>query len=96
MNSLQSALSDTSSNKSPWIDGLPYEFYKTFWNILGPDLLDVFYFAIHNDELPIYCRHSVVTLLPKKGDLSLLNNWRPVSLLCCDYTIFVQCLSNRL
>ena len=37
-----------------------------------------------------------MTLLPKKGDLGLLQNWQPVSLLCTDYKILAKCLSNRL
>ena len=32
----------------------------------------------------------------KKEDLSLLNNWRPVSLLCMVYEIFAKCIANRL
>jgi len=28
-------------SKAPGSDGLPKEFYKTFWHILGPDLVDV-------------------------------------------------------
>lgn len=32
----------------------------------------------------------------KKGDLSLLKNWRPVALLCAEYKIVSKCLSNRL
>lgn len=32
----------------------------------------------------------------KKGDLTLLKNWRPVALLTTDYKIFSKCISNRL
>ncbi len=31
--------------------------------------------------LPVSCQRAVLTLLPKKGDLNLLKNWRPVALL---------------
>lgn len=36
------------------------------------------------------------SLLPKKGGLGLLKNWRPVSLLCTDYKILAKVLSTRL
>ena len=32
----------------------------------------------------------------QKGDLCELKNWRPVALLCADYTIFAKVLANRL
>lgn len=38
----------------------------------------------------------MLSLLPKKGDLGFLKNWRPVSLLCSDYEIFSKCLANRI
>ena len=37
-----------------------------------------------------------MTLLPKKGDLQELKNWRPVSLLCTDYKILSKALALRL
>lgn len=38
----------------------------------------------------------MLSLLPKKGDLALLKNWRPVALLCTDYKVLSRALSNRL
>ncbi len=35
--------------------------------------------------LPTSCQHAVLSLLPKKGDLALLKNWRPVALLTTEY-----------
>ena len=42
------------------------------------------------------CRWAVITLLPKKGDLQQLKNWRPVSLLCTDYKLLSKALATRL
>jgi hypothetical protein len=47
-------------------------------------------------ELLMSCRRVALTLLAKKRDLCELKNWRPVALLCADYNIFSQVLSNRL
>lgn len=57
---------------------------------------DVFKDSFNSGTLPTSCTRAVLSLLPKKGDLGLLKNWRPVSLLCTDYKILSKCLSNRL
>ncbi|GAA6087544.1 uncharacterized protein LOC114772546 [Tachysurus ichikawai] len=55
------------SGKAPGIDGLPIEFYKC----LGEDLLLVINHSLAKGRLPLSCRRAVLTLLPKKGDLSI-------------------------
>uniref|UniRef100_A0A3B3WLD2 Reverse transcriptase domain-containing protein n=1 Tax=Poecilia mexicana TaxID=48701 RepID=A0A3B3WLD2_9TELE len=67
---------------------------QTFWRLLGEDLWEVLQELA--GILPSSCRQAVLSLLPKKGDLTLLKNWRPVSLLCVDYKLFSKVLSNRL
>jgi hypothetical protein len=47
-------------------------------------------------RLPDSFRTAKIKLIPKKGDLSLLNNWRPISLLNCFYKIISRVLANRL
>ena len=44
---LDLALRGMHNGKSPGSDGLPKEFYVTFWDLLGPDLLEVFQRAYH-------------------------------------------------
>ncbi|KAK3531767.1 hypothetical protein QTP70_028294, partial [Hemibagrus guttatus] len=39
---------------------------------------------------------GMITLLPKKGDLQDIKNWRPVSLLCTDYKVMSKVLANCL
>uniref|UniRef100_A0A8D3EEN3 Reverse transcriptase domain-containing protein n=1 Tax=Scophthalmus maximus TaxID=52904 RepID=A0A8D3EEN3_SCOMX len=82
--------------KAPGIDGLPPEFYKTFWEELKTDIMDVFTESFGDCSLPQSCRRAVLTLLPKKGDLMDITNWRPVSLPCSDYKLLSKVLSSRL
>ena len=93
---LSAAVEQLSCGRSPGVDGLPAEFYKTFWTLLGRDLMEVFQGCLDYGTLPLSCTRAVLTLLPKKGDLGLLQNWRPVSILCTDYKILAKVLSNRL
>ena len=51
---------------------------------------------ISSGTLPHSFRRAVITLIPKKGDLADIANWRPVSLLNNDYKIFAKVLANRL
>ena len=87
---LSAAVKQLSCGRSPGIDGLLAEFYKTFWTLLGEDLMEVFQGCLDSGTLPLSCTRAVLTLLPKKGDLGLLQNWRPVSLLCTDYNILAK------
>ncbi len=93
---LTDAVKQLSSGRSPVIDGITTDFYHYFWNVLGQDFYEVVKKCFENGFLPSSCRRAVLSLLPKKGDLGLLKNWRPVSLLCTDYTILAKCLANRL
>ena len=93
---LTTAVDQMASGRSPGLDGLPIDFFKTLWNIIGPDLHEVFLDCLKSGLLPVSCRRAVLSLLPKKGDLALLKNWRPVALLCTDYKVLSRALSNRL
>ncbi len=54
------------NGKSPGIDGLTVEFYKTLWPVIGEELLAVFNDSLKRGLLPLSCRRAVITLLPKK------------------------------
>ena len=90
------AVSQTLNDRSPGTDGLTYEFYKSFWQLLGKDLVKVFNHSFENKELPESQKYGLLTLLFKKGERALLSNWRPVSLLNTDYKILAKALSVRL
>uniref|UniRef100_A0A8C2FKM2 Reverse transcriptase domain-containing protein n=1 Tax=Cyprinus carpio TaxID=7962 RepID=A0A8C2FKM2_CYPCA len=93
---LYKALQSMESGRAPGVDGLPVDFYKAFWLELGVDLLEVLKDSLSKGGLPLSCRRAVITLLPKKGDLTDIKSWRPVSLLCSDYKILSKALGNRL
>ena len=64
---LHKALKDLTNKKSPGVDGLTAEFYKSFFHILGPILLDTLNYSRNNGQLPISLRRAVITLLQKKA-----------------------------
>ncbi|KAJ3599845.1 hypothetical protein NHX12_033799 [Muraenolepis orangiensis] len=64
---LHTALMSLGNGKAPGIDGLPVEFYKSFWPIVGEDLLEVFRDSLQKGQLPLSCRRAAITLLQKRG-----------------------------
>ena len=83
-------------NRSPGEDGLPVEFYKTFWKQLDNFLVEMYNECFEKKELPISVRKSVITLIHKKDDKSDIANYRPISLTNTDYRIVARILSARL
>ena len=90
------ALKSMKSNRSPGIDGLPYEFYERFWDVLVSDLVDTFNSCADSGCLAFSQHSAIITLLHKKNDKLDVKNWRPISLLCTDYKILSKALTNRL
>ena len=85
-----------ASIKSPGTDGLPAEFYKVFWDYVKPFLLNALNCSYTNGHLSIMQRIGLITLVPKKNKpANLLKNWRPITLLNCDYKIAAKSIANR-
>ncbi|KAK3534854.1 hypothetical protein QTP86_028560 [Hemibagrus guttatus] len=93
---LHKALQGMENGRAPGIDGLPFEFYKAFWAVIEQDVLEVLRDSMNAGQLPLSCRRAVLTVLPKKGDLTHLKNWCPVSLLCTDIKLLSKALASRL
>lgn len=94
---MSEALKNTKNNKSPGLDGIPYEFYKFFWNDIGEYLLASLNYSYEQGQLSINQRQGVISLLPKgKKDTLYLTNWRPITLLCTDYKLVSKVIASRL
>ena len=93
---INTALKTMVNGKSPGIDGLPCEFYKLFWKSLGKHFLNVINSCFDNKSLTPSQRIALISCLFKKGDRENIKNWRPLSLLNCDYKIIAKVLANRL
>lgn len=85
-----------SGNKSPGTDGLPSEFYKAVFDLIGPDLVQLYSTIFDEGLLSETQRTAVITLIPKKGDPLDPGNRRPISLLTVDYKILAKVLQVRL
>lgn len=85
------------TGKAPGTHGLPTEYYKALWEVLGPHMVELFNGVIREGMAPDSWTEALITLLPKEGnDLSLIQNYRPISLLNADYKLFAAVLADRL
>ena len=91
------ALKDMSLNKTPGSDGLPVEFYNAFWSDISDHLLNALNYAYHKGQLSVSQKRGVIKVIPKKdAEPYYVKNWRPITLLNCDYKIAAKAIANRL
>ncbi|KAM7298415.1 hypothetical protein ISCGN_019010 [Ixodes scapularis] len=82
---------------APGPDGLPAEFYVTFWDVLANPLVQLVNGFLETGEVPPSFRRGRVILLPKEGGSSSdPAAWRPITLLNADYKIVASLLVSRL
>ena len=93
---LRKAVISLENDKSPGINGLTANFYKYFWPLFGTSLTHVYNHAFRAGRLAVSQRRGIITLLFKKGDRTLLQNWRQITLLTTDFKILSKALANSL
>jgi len=99
---LWEAIDSFKEGKTPGIDGIPVEVYKTFFRNLKNPMLHLFNHAYESGNLSDSQKEGLITLLLKQDsngeykDPTALNNWRPLSLLCCDVRILSKVISLRI
>ena len=85
-----------AESRAPGTDGLPAEFYKVFWNDISDLFLNSINYAYRCGQLSVTQRRGIIKLIPKKNaEPNLIKNWRPISLLNCDYKIAAKAIANR-
>lgn len=94
---IKNAIKNAKSGKLPGPDGIPAEVSKKLEEILSPPLNEVIKDTLIEGKTPAPWNEAYVILLPKKGsDLEITANYRPISLLNCDYKIYAGTLAGRL
>ena len=90
------ALQGLQTGKSPGSDGLPTEFYLTFWDSLSDPLVEIYNERFRLGVLSDSQRKGLLRLIHKKDERNLVKNWRPISLLNTDYKLASKVITERL
>jgi hypothetical protein len=93
---LDEAVAKCNSSSAPGIDGIGNRFIKKFWNFFRIPLLEYFTVCNNRGTLTETFRTALIRLIPKKGDVSHIKNWRPISLLSWFYKILSKAVDARL
>ena len=92
------ALKTMETGKTPGSNGLPAEFYKVFWKDISKPLIKALNFSYDTGCLSITQKRGIIIkLIPKKDtEPHYIKNWRPLTLVNCDYKLAAKSIANRL
>nr|GEZ32629.1 RNA-directed DNA polymerase, eukaryota [Tanacetum cinerariifolium] len=90
------AVRNCGENKSPGTDGYTFEFFRKYWNIVGPDFCEAVEYFFETGLFSKGCNSSFVALIPKVADAKVVNDFHPVSLIGSVYKVVKKILANRL
>lgn len=83
-------------NKSPGPDGFTTEFFKGAWDVIGEDVTAAIQSFFTKGFLPKGLNSTILTLVPKKDEVKMMRDYRPIS--CCNvlYKIISKIIARRL
>nr|GEZ16205.1 transposon TX1 uncharacterized [Tanacetum cinerariifolium] len=87
---------DCGGGKALGPDGFTSKFIKHYWGSIGTHFIEMVKRFETNGFIPRGCNSSFITLVPKKQDPLYINDYRPISLIGCQYQVIAKVLSNRL
>ena len=70
-------------------------FTNFFWRDVSKPLLEPLNYGFEIGQLSISQKRGIIKLIPKKSEeLYYIKNWRPLTLLNCDYKIATKAIAN--
>ena len=93
---LDESIKKSNKHSAPGRDGWSFCSVAKLWEIFRKPLKNAFNHMIETGSLDFSFKEVSVKLIPKKGDLSELKNWRPISLLSVFYKLPASAFARRL
>jgi hypothetical protein len=93
---VRAALKHSAPGKAPGLDGLPVEFYRRYLDVCAPLLARVYTAMGRCGRVPYGFTTGVIVTFYKSGPRTKPSNYRPITLLNCDYRVLAKLLAGRL
>jgi hypothetical protein len=93
---LDESLQNCNLRSAPGADGFSNKLIKKCWKYLRLPLFNYSNHCFVSGILTPNFRSASIKLIPKKGDITQLKNWRPISLLSNMYKILSRAINARL
>lgn len=96
LDEIRSTLFSCNPSKAPGSDGLSFQFYQSFWDLVHMNLFSLFQAFYHRTLDISKLNLASICLIPKQADASIIQNYRPISLINCSFKLITKLLTNRL
>ncbi|GKB67861.1 RNA-directed DNA polymerase, eukaryota [Tanacetum coccineum] len=93
---IRRAVWSCGDDKSPGPDGFSFEFFRKYWNFIGPDFCGAVEHFFNKGTFTRGCNSSFIALIPKISDAKYVSDYRPISLIGCVYKVVTKILAIRL
>ena len=93
---VEKALSAMKRNRAAGTDQIRVEELRAGGDILLKALSTRFTWYLEKGEIPVAWKRSRTVLIPKKGNLEDIRNYRPICLLSHMYKVFMRVIFNRI
>ena len=96
MEELEFILRQCKNNKSPGLDGLPYEFFRAVWSVIGVDFKNVLQSQLNRGSIICSNKMGATRLVSKVKGVPHVDELRPITLLNADYKILSKIFVSRM
>jgi hypothetical protein len=90
------ALTSFNKDRSPGPDGWTVEFFIHFFDLVGPNLLELVEDSRLHGRIIGTLNSTFLTLIPKENNPSTFGDYRPISLCNLCYKLITKIIANRL
>jgi len=96
LDELKKSLDSSNFKSSSGWDGINYNVLKKYWGSLDILMGNMVNESFREGVLPETYRVGLIKLIPKKSNSVRIEDWRPITLLCCGYKVISGVVANRL
>ena len=89
-------ISGINGEKAPRLDGFPISFWSFSWEFVKEEVMELFKEFFEQKKFVRSLNATFLVMIPKKGNIEDIKDYRPISVLGGLYKILAKVLANRL